>query len=359
MNRVIPHPDELSILPKVELHRHLEGSMRLRTCLELARQSGLALPTDNTESIRPYVQYCGDQPDFQRFLGLFEVLDQLYGGKPEPVRRVARDAVLDAAADGIRYLELRFNPDHFARRNGASLDDVARWITESANEAAQETGVMLRFIITVPRHYPLVAAERLAQVAVDYREVGIRGLDLAGDEINYPWEPFVSLFREAHRAGLGLTIHAGEVGPSKNVEAALTAFEAPRIGHGVAIAHDERVLDHVLETGTTLEICPTSNLQTGAVRVSSRSRGAHPASDHPLPYLYRRGVRVTLNTDDPGISDITLSHECLLVMQQMGLRSNDLRRMMRNAVNAAFLSDEEKSQLLDDLLRQWDACEGA
>ncbi len=345
----------LRSLPKVELHRHLEGTLRLQTCLELARAARLSLPTDSLDSLRPFFQYTGDTPDFVRFLGYFDVLDRLYDGNPDSVRRVAREAVLDAAADSVRYLELRFNPNHFARRNGADLNDVTRWVTENAQQAADETDVALRFIITVPRHYSLRAAERLVQIAVDQQGAGIRAVDLAGDEVNHSWKPHVSLFHEAQQAGLGLTIHAGEVGPPENVATALTEFRTLRIGHGVQIAGDDRLMDHVRDVGATLEICPTSNLQTGAVRAATGSSAAQPASNHPLPHLYRRGIRVTLNTDDPGISGITLTDEYALANQEMGLRLDELRQIMLNGVAAAFLPDEEKEALGHKLLDEWDA----
>jgi len=350
-------PDERAVfltLPKVDLHRHLEGSVRLQTCLELARAVQLPLPTESIESLRPYVQFVAESPDFHRFLGIFDVLDQLYDGDPNSVARVAREAVLDAASDQVFYLELRFNPDHFARRNGSRLDDVTRWVTESAQGAAGETGTGLRFIITVPRNYALRDAEKLVQIAVDFQSSGICGLDLAGDEIGYPWQPFVPLFREAAQAGLPSTIHAGEVGPPENVAAALTQFGARRIGHGVAIAGDDRVMSQVRAAGATLEVCPTSNLQTGAFLGEERKTLA-TAADYPLPDLFRKGVRVTLNTDDPSISGITLTGEYAMVHREMGVSLEELRQIMMNGVEAAFLSDQEKRTLSTRLQEAWNA----
>ncbi len=347
-------PDGPSVffpLPKVDLHRHLEGSVRLQTCLDLARAAHLPLPTKSIESLRPHVQFVAESPDFHRFLDTFDVLDQLYTGDPSSVERVAREAVLDAAADRVVYLELRFNPDHFARRNGSRLDDVARWVTESARQAAEETDTVLRFIITVPRNYALRDAEKLVQIAVDFQSSGICGLDLAGDEIGFPWQPFVPLFREAARAGLPSTIHAGEVGPPENVAAALTEFGARRIGHGVAIAGDDRVISQVRAAGAALEVCPTSNLQTGAF--PGKGRGA--LADYPLPDLFRKGVRVTLNTDDPSISDTTLTGEYVMVYREMGVSLEELRQIVMNGVEAAFLPDEEKRTLGARLQEAWNA----
>ncbi len=357
MNAKRDERSAFSALPKVDLHRHLEGSVRLQTCLDLARAAHLPLPTESLESLRPYFQFMAETPDFHRFLATFDVLDQLYDGDPSSVARVAREAVLDAAADCVVYLELRFNPDHFARRNGSRLDDVARWVTESARQAAEETDTALRFIITVPRNYALRDAEKLVQIAVDFQSSGICGLDLAGDEIGYPWQPFVPLFREAAQAGLPSTIHAGEVGPSENVAAALTQFGARRIGHGVAIAGDDRVISQVRAAGAALEICPTSNLQTGAFLGTGRGTLATVA-DYPLPELFRQGVHVTLNTDDPSISDTTLTGEYLMVHEEMGVSLEELRQIMMNGVEAAFLPDVEKRTLGTRLREAWNAVVG-
>ncbi len=335
----------LQALPKVELHRHLEGSLRLETLAEIAREHGIDLPSYDLDQLRPYVQITDDPPDFHRFLEKFKLLRRFYTTR-EAVKRVAYEAVLDAAADNVRYLELRFNPAALAHAQKFSFFEVAEWVIEAVNQAQQETGIIVRLLCTAVRHESYDVARQVIDVAVAYRSQGIVGVDLAGDEVHYSAAPFASLFRHAADHGLGVTIHAGEAGGAANVREAVELLGAQRIGHGIHAIEDSNVVQLLRQRNVTLEVCPTSNLQTGVVD----NFGLHPLRD-----LYVLGVNVTINTDDPSISDTTLTDEYLVAVMGLGVNLRDLRVCIRSAIRSSFLSPEDKRMLERRILEEFDA----
>ena len=334
----------LGSLPKVDLHRHLEGSLRLSTLVEIAREHGVDLPSYNIEDLRPYVQITNDPADFHRFLEKFRLLRRFYK-TPEAVARVAYEAVADAAEDHVAYLELRFNPAALARTQGFSYEEVTDWVIDAVDQAQKAYAITVRLIATVVRHEGVPNAEHIAQVAIARQNRGLVGLDLAGDEINYDARPFAPVFLQAHEAGLGITIHAGEAGGAENVRQAVLDMGAKRIGHGVRSIENSDVIKLLRDRNITLEVCPTSNLQTGVM---------HNFSQHPLRDLYMLGVSVTINTDDPSVSDTTLTDEYLVALMAMGIRMNHLRRMNLNALRAAFLSEGVRSGLEQAVMAEFD-----
>jgi len=343
-NRVVRStPQEISRalfrqLPKVDLHRHLEGSLRLDTLAEIAREHGIDLPAYSIEELRPYVQVTEGAYNFHQFLAKFQLLRRFYRTR-EAVERVAYEAVADAAADNIRYLELRFNPVALARNQRFPLDDVTGWVCAAVNKAQAEHHICVRLILQIGRDESLDTATEIAELALAYRQQGVVGVDLAGDEFNYPPHRFAPLFTRIAQEGLGVTVHAGEVGSAENVRAAIRLLHARRIGHGVRVVENSEVVRFVREQGVTLEVCPTSNLQTGVVRTFSQ---------HPLPDLFALGLRVTINTDDPSVSDTTLTDEYLVATKAIGLELRHIRQAVFNAVEAAFLPDQERYRLLEE-----------
>jgi adenosine deaminase len=334
----------LHSLPKIDLHRHLEGSLRLSTLVDIAREHGVDLPSYNIEDLRPYVQITDDPADFHRFLEKFRLLRRFYK-TPEAVARVAYEAVADAADDNVRYLELRFNPAALARTQGFSFEEVTDWVIGAVDQAQRDYPISVRLIATAVRHEGVDNARRIAEVAIARRERGIAGLDLAGDEVNFDAAPFAPIFHEASRAGLGVTVHAGEAGGAQNVRQAVVEMGAQRIGHGVRAIENSNVIRLLRERNVTLEVCPTSNLQTGVM---------HNFSHHPLRDLYMLGVPVTLNTDDPSVSDTTLTDEYLVALMAMGIRIDHLRRMNDYALRAAFLPDAQRQALAQAMAEEFD-----
>jgi adenosine deaminase len=335
----------LHALPKVDLHRHLEGSLRLETLAEIAEEHGIDLPSYNLEQLRPYVQFTDEEPGFHRFLEKFKLLRRFYTTR-EAVRRVAYEAVVDAAKDNVKYLELRFSPSALAHAQRFPLHEVTEWVIEAVEQAQQETGMLARLLCAVVRHDSYDLAQEVIEVAIAYRDRGIVGVDLAGDEVHYPAAPFAPLFKRAADHGLGITIHAGEAGGAANVREAVEILHAERIGHGIRSIEDANVVRLLRQNNVTLEVCPTSNLQTGAVD----NFGLHPLRD-----LYVLGVNVTINTDDPSVSDTSLTDEYVVAMLGLGVSLRDVRRCTRNSIRAAFLPPEVKRQLEESILTEFDA----
>jgi len=318
---------DLRALPKVELHRHLEGSVRYGTFLEIAREAGIVLPR---RGLRHLVRVGPRDPRTLRsFLRKFDLLRNLYPNRTS-IERAAREAVEDASADGIVHLELRFSPVHFARRMKADPVEVARWIMDSAQAAAGRMSV--KFLVTLSRNHSARENAPSIEAAIAHRG-DVVGVDVAGDEA-ISLEPLVPLLRRATDSGLALTIHAGEALGPKSVREAL-ALGASRLGHGVRAVRDRKLLDEIRRRGVAFEMCLTSNLQTGAVSSPEK---------HPLPRLLRDGHRVTVNTDDPQICGTDLVRE-FREARRLGLKPDDLRAVRDHAVESAFLTDGERAEL--------------
>jgi len=323
----------------VELHRHLEGSLRLQTMLDVAQAHGISL-SDNILRLSDMVQVQDEDPlTFQNFLAKFNTL-RLFYKSPDVIHRVTREAVEDAARDNVQYMELRFTPVALSRAERFPLHDVMDWVCTSAAAAAEKFGIQVRLIASVNRHESPELAEQVAWLAAAYIEDGIVGIDLAGNEAEFSAKPFAGIFNEAKQAGLHLTIHAGEWGGADNVREAVEQVGAERIGHGVRVVEDENVVALTRERGTTFEVCVTSNYQSGVV----------PAlSVHPLPRMLQAGLDVTLNTDDPSVSRIDLSHEFKLAHQDLGMPLEVLKERVLAAARAAFLPEDEKAGLVKKL----------
>jgi adenosine deaminase len=323
-------------LPKIDLHRHLEGSLRLSTLADIAVDHGVDLPSWDIEELRPYVQVVDDTPDFLGFLAKFKLLRRFYSSR-EAVMRVAYEAVADAAEDNIYYLELRFNPVALSLNQGFSFEEVVDWVILATNQAQAEYAIQTRLIVQIGRHEPQYAWQ-LAEIAVAQKDRGIVALDLAGDEINYPLDKFIDIFQWAKKQGLHITAHAAEAGPASHIKDALEKLGAERIGHGVRAMEDLAVIDLLKRSQATLEMCPTSNLQTGIVPKLAK---------HPMYAFFQIGIPVTINTDDPSISNTTLTDEFLVATRGVGVPFRVLPEMILNASRAAFLPEPEKARLVD------------
>jgi adenosine deaminase len=329
-------------LPKVELHRHLEGSLRLETMLDIAHKDGVTVPVSML-NLSGLVQVQDQDPmTFTNFLDKFKTL-RLFYRSPDVIHRVTREAVEDAAKDNVRYMELRFTPVALSRAEGFPLHDVMDWVITSSQEAAKKHKIKVSLIASVNRHESPELAEQVAWLATEHIKNGIVGLDLAGNEAEFPTKPFHEIFKEARQAGLRMTIHAGEWGPAENVRDAIENFEAERIGHGVRVLEDEKITALAHERGTAFEVCVTSNYQSGVV---------NSLSAHPLPRMLEAGLKVTVNTDDPSVSRITLSHEYQHVCEDLNVQMDVLKHSVLTAAKASFLKDDEKKKLIDSLKKE-------
>lgn len=326
--------------PKVDLHRHLEGSLRLSTLAEIAAGERLDLPYQDLTRLSALVQVQADDPnDHFNFLSKFKTLRHFFRS-PEVIRRITREAVTDAARDNVLYLELRFTPVALSRVRDYPLSEVMDWVVESAHQAAAANGILVRLIASANRNESVDLAAAVARLAGERRDRGLVALDLAGDEANFPAEPFYGIYREARQDGLRLTLHAGEWAGAANVVEAIQQMGAERIGHGVRVMEDAAAVDLARERRTVFEVCLTSNVQSGVVP---------ELASHPLVAMLDAGLNATLNTDDPGISQIALSDEYRLACETLSLPLHRLRERVLAAGQAAFLPEKEKAALLKRL----------
>jgi adenosine deaminase len=322
-------------VPLVDLHRHLDGNVRLDTLLDLGRRNHLNLPAWNVEELRPFAQVTTPVADLAHGLGWFTLTQEAFVDY-DACQRILWENLEDAAGEGIDYVELRFSPVFMAEIHHLDPLGVAAAVCEAWQEAQNRWAVQSKLIVILSRHYGVDACQLELQAALANRERGVVGIDLAGVETNFPGSLFVSHFNRAREAGLHLTAHAGEWSGAPSVWQAVRELRAERLGHAIGAMTDPALVDLIAEQQIGIEMCPTSNIQFSAVP---------SLAAHPLPGWLRRGVRVTVNTDDPGISGIDLPHEYRVVHEQMGLGSEEMRRLQANGVDAAFLTPRERQVL--------------
>ncbi|MBI3748496.1 MAG: adenosine deaminase [Chloroflexi bacterium] len=334
-------PDDLLVqMPKAELHLHLDGSLRVDTAIELARTRGVDAPLDRAGMAARLIapMPCRDQAELLRAFDLPIALMQ----DAEALERITAELVEDEAADGVRYVEIRWGPLlHVAR--GLGLAEGIAAVCAGAREASARTGTVVRLICTALRSHDPVANVRLAQTAAEFRDRGLTGWDLAGPEAAFP-DPLThgAAFRAARAGGLRITVHAGEWGGAAQVRRALTV-EPERIAHGPGAFDEPGLCRELIARGVALDLCPTSNWQAGLVPT---------VAAHPLARLHRAGVPVTLSTDDRTVSDITLSEEYGHAVRDIGLTLPELWAIDRRALDVAF-ADEADLVPLRDAFDAW------
>ena len=339
MNYSYADTDVFHSYPKVELHRHLEGTLRIETMLEIARAHSITVPASLSGLVQ--VQE-GDPQTFQNFLAKFNTL-RLFYRSPQVIHRITREAVEDAAKDNVRYLEMRFTPVALSRAERFPMHDVMDWVISSAREAAKKYKMKVGLVVSVNRHESVELAEQVAWLAAEHVKNGVVGMDLAGNEAEFPAAPFAGILKEARQAGLHVTIHAGEWAGAKNVREAIEELGAERIGHGVRVLEDTYTTALAKERGTVFEVCVTSNHQSGVIAAGQK---------HPLPKMMEAGLNVTINTDDPSVSRISLSHEYRIACSDLGLSVETLKQRIVAAAQASFLPEKDKGELVKSVKKE-------
>jgi adenosine deaminase len=331
-------------LPKAELHLHLDGSMRVRTVMELARQRGIELPDTNLPDLEDDLEVHGQVKDLAEYLEKFciplEVLQD-----HAALERVACELVAVLKGENMLYTEVRFAPMLHTKK-GLRLEEIVEAVLEGLRRGESDHGVKTGLIACCMRHMSPDDNLKMAQVAVKYRDWGLVGLDLAGDEASFdrsiiPWDAF----KLARDKDLGITVHAGEASGAGSIQAALE-MGAQRLGHGVRLEEDRALLEEVRKKGIALEMCPTSNVQTRAVE---------SLSVHPIDRYLRAQLMVTVSTDNRRVSDTTMTHEYCQLAQEFGWGLPQIRETTENALRASFLPQSEKAALLAEFESRWSA----
>ena len=280
--------------PKIELHVHLEGTVRPKTLLEIARRNDYALPADTVEGLASLYDY----RDFAHFIEVW-ILTTNALQKRDDFRQVVVDYAAEAASHGAVYLEAIFSPAERVRR-GVAWDDLFGGYCDGAEEARELHEVEIRLTPDIVRSFPLEDAERVVEHSARYHDRGVVGVGLGGLEADHPPEPFAPVFERVRSEGLGSVPHAGEVAGPASVRGALDALGADRIRHGFRAGEDAKLVDELRDRGIVLDVCPVSNVRTGAAR---------SLEEHPLRELAAAGVRCSINTDDPAMFDTDLERE--------------------------------------------------
>jgi aminodeoxyfutalosine deaminase len=280
--------------PKIELHVHLEGTVRPETLLEIARRNDYALPADTVEGIAELYEY----RDFEHFIEVWILTTNALRTRDD-FRQVVVDYAAEAASHGAVYAEAIFSPaERISRR--VSWDDIFGGYCDGAQEAEELHGVTVRLTPDIYRGAPAEQAEEVVRHSAAHRDRGVVGVGLGGLEAQYPPEPYADVFALAKSEGLGSVPHAGEVAGPASIRGALDALKADRLRHGFRAIEDDALVAELAERGTVLDITPVSNVRTGAVG---------SLEEHPLPRLVEAGVRCSISTDDPAMFDTDLTRE--------------------------------------------------
>jgi adenosine deaminase len=324
-----------STLPLIDLHRHLDGNIRLQTILDLGRKHNLPLPAWDLDGLRPVVQVTVPEPGVMAFIGKFYwMIHALVDA--DACRRVAYENVEDAFRQGLDYVELRFSPAFMSESHQLDLVEVAEAVCDGVEAGIRDYGIPASLIGILSRTYGSEACRKELDALLTQRQ-RIVALDLGGDEARFPGELFVEHFRRARQAGWHVTVHAGEICGSQSIWQAIRELGAERIGHAVAAIQDPVLMDFMVEQRIGIESSLTSNVQTTTVP---------DYASHPLKKFLEHGLLATLNTDDPGVSGIDLLHEYWVAAPAAGLTTNQIHQAQRNALEVAFLTAEDKASLI-------------
>lgn len=330
-------PELLVRLPKAELHVHLDGSLRVSTLIDLARQAKRSLPTQDPQALARYMLADGVR-DLEEYLTRFAITTAVLQ-TAEALERVAREMVEDAAADGIRYLEVRYSPQ-LSCQNGLTLTEVIAAIGRGLDAGGRAHEIRTAFIACTLRHFDPEISIAIAAAALATRAHGTVGFDIAGGEAGQPALPHRAAFNLALRGGLSITVHAGEAAGPASIAEALFDCHAHRIGHGTRLYEDPVLLEYVRDHQVPIEVNITSNVQTRVVAAPQR---------HPVRRYFDAGIPVTLSSDNWLMSGVSLSQEYWLAHTALRFTRIDIETMILNGFRAAFLPLPERRRMVAEV----------
>lgn len=326
--------EHLRRIPKAELHCHLDGSVRPQTLLDLGREYNVPMPRDSSDALRDYM-IVSDAKSLEDYLLRFEVTVSVMQ-TADAIERIAYELGADAAADGVRYLEVR-NAPILNNRGGLEMDEALEAQIRGLDRAEREYGIIARSIVCSLRQLPAATSLELAKLAVAYKKKGVVAFDLAGGELGFPASVHAEAFAFARRNNLAVTVHAGEGDGPRSVRDAVYSCGANRLGHATRLIEDPELTQYVNDRRIGLEICLTSNIQTHA---------AKSYETHPLREYFDRGMNLTLNTDNRLMSGTTLSDEYAFAARHLDFTLDELCTLALNGFESAFLPWEQRMQLV-------------
>lgn len=337
---VDPAPQKLPLeffqkLPKTDLHVHLDGSLRLETILDIAQKEGVELPSRDPAELRQLMHLGENCGSLVEYLKAFDVTLRVMQTESS-LHRIAFELAEDAAKENVRYMEVRYAPMLHTRR-GLKLTRVIEAVLAGLKAARDEHGIESNVIVCGIRNVSPESSLEMAELAVAYKGRGVVGFDLAGAEYDHPAKHHRAAFQLVRDNNINVTIHAGEAYGPESIAQAIHVCGAHRIGHGCRLREDGDLLHYVNDHRIPLECCPSSNVQTGAVR---------DLASHPLKLYFDLGLRVTINTDNRLVTDTTVSKELWLCHTQLGMSVRDIKSMIMAGFKSAFLPFHERQVYL-------------
>ncbi|TKB56196.1 adenosine deaminase [Ferrimonas aestuarii] len=317
-----------------DLHRHLDGSVRPQTVLELARQFNVPLPAYDMPTLRPYLQVIDRCPSVEALLAKLDYQVAVLGDL-DAVRRVAYENAMDVADNGIDYAELRFSPAYMAGPHKLPMAGVVEAVIDGVQAGARDRDIMINLIGILCRGDGQEACRRELDAILAQKSQFV-ACDLAGDEEGFPGDLYVDHFKRVRDAGLNVTIHAGEPGPTSSILQAVRELGATRIGHATRAPEDPKLMDFLRDQGIGVESCPTSNVHANTV-------ADYP--QHPVKLFLEHGIKACLNTDDPGVSANSIPFEYKMAKEGIGLSDAQLLQLQKNGLELAFVSDGVRQEL--------------
>lgn len=335
-------------LPKTDLHVHLDGSLRLETILDIARRDHIELPATDVEGLRAAIG-CGNQfGSLVEYLRGFDITLRVMQTE-EALERIAFELAEDAHRENVRYMEVRYSPMLHTRR-GLKLTRVVEAVLDGLRRARETYGIKANVIVCGIRNISAESSYQMAELAVAYKSRGVVGFDLAGAEADFPAKHHRQAFQLVRDNNINCTIHAGEAYGPESIAQAIHVCGAHRIGHGCRLRESGDLLHYVNDHRVPLECCPSSNVQTGAVR---------DLASHPLKLYFDLGLRVTVNTDNRLITDTTVSKELSLVHHEMRVPFADIKAMILAGFKSSFQPFHEKQAMLRRVAAELDRYDDA
>ena len=330
-------------LPKVELHCHLDGSLRVNSILDQAKIDHIKLPFKNYDDLTAYFKIGENRGSLEDYIRRFDITLRVMQ-TPKALSRFTYELIEDVSRENVRYIEVRYSPMLHTMK-GMALEEALESVRKGLKRGEKDFGVKSGIIVCGIRHISPEASLKLADLAVRYKNRGVVGFDLAGSEENFPAKEHREAFYLIRNNNVNATIHAGEAYGPSSIHQAIHQCGANRIGHGTRLKENKNLMDYVIDHRITLEICLTSNWQTRSVR---------SLHYHPLKYYYQKGMRVTLNTDNRLISDTTLTKEFFLAHRLYQFSLNDFREITIIAMKSAFLRHKDRVKMIKTIAGEFE-----
>lgn len=334
--------DIIKKLPKVDLHYHLDGSVTPETLIDIATKENINLPSYNIQELKKHIQVSDNCKSLNEYLSKFKLSERCMQ-TAYSLRKTAYNAIADVSKHNVKYIEVRFAPLLHTKK-GLSIMDVVSNVIKGLEHGEQKYGVVARALLICLRDQKKEKNFEVIKVASHFLNKGVVGVDLAGNEAGFPPLTSKEVFNLAERMGIPITIHAGEAAGSQNIYDSIVHLGARRIGHGVTLNQNKAHVDLIKDRGITLEMCPTSNIQTKAVRTWM---------EHPIRNYYNQGIPVTVNTDNTAVSNTDITKEYEQLVNYYDFTLQELEQITYNAIAGAFIGDNEKRRIKQEIQKEY------